>query len=267
MNEIKITEICNDANEVFIAESLSTYQKFKHLPSWLKNKSFYLKSERSNPNRNYKVYDRGAIVYIDFGVNVGYELSGNHFGIVMNNRDNFKNGVVTVIPISSKEKRSYLGVGKIIEIQSIKHFASQSDKLEAEIGYLLRALIYKDIVTEEQLEKMNSSDTWSKLLKKRSQITGEIAIAKVDQWGLDLHDSNKVVHKLESIYADVEAYRKVFIAYQKYSKESYAMPLNIQSVSKNRIKKINKFDPSGKIKAPVDVMVNVDNSIIESFTK
>ena len=35
------------------------------------------------PNKNYRVYKRGTIVYVDFGVNVGYELSGNHFAIVL----------------------------------------------------------------------------------------------------------------------------------------------------------------------------------------
>ncbi|MGB3161533.1 MAG: type II toxin-antitoxin system PemK/MazF family toxin [Carnobacterium sp.] len=265
MDETRIKEICNDANEVFIAESLSAYPKFKFLPSWLKSKSFYLKSERSNPNSNYKVYNRGAIVYVDFGVNVGYELSGNHFAVVMNNKDNCKNGVVTVIPISSKEKRSYISVGKVIEIQSIKHFASHSDKLGTDFSCLLRALIYKDIVTEEQFEKMNNG--WSKLLNRYPKITGEVALARVEQWGLDLEDYDKILQKLESIFADLEAYRKVFIAYQKYTKESYVMPLNIQSISKYRIKKINKFDPSSRIKAPADVMLNIDSSIIKSFTK
>ncbi|HAP8019376.1 TPA: type II toxin-antitoxin system PemK/MazF family toxin, partial [Enterococcus faecium] len=60
------------------------------------------------PNKNYRVYKRGTIVYVDFGVNVGYELSGNHFAIVLNNKDNSKNGVVCVVPISSKKKSNYV---------------------------------------------------------------------------------------------------------------------------------------------------------------
>lgn len=265
MNKTQIKEICNSANEIFITESLSTYPKFKYLPSWLKNKSFYLKSERSNPISNYKVYKRGAIVYVDFGVNVGYELSGNHFAIVMNNKDNGKNGVVTVIPISSKEKRSYIGVGKIIEIQSIKHFASHADKLTTDFVCLLRALMHRNIFTQKKLE--DAGIDISKSLSKNPEITGEVALARIEQWGLDLNDGSKVLEKLKAITADVEAYRKVFHSYQKYTKESYAMPLNIQSISKHRIKKINKFDPSSKITAPEEAMVSIDSGIIESFTK
>ena len=43
---------------------------------------------------------------INFGTNVGYELSGNHFAVVINQDDNYRNGVVTVIPLTSKEKNT-----------------------------------------------------------------------------------------------------------------------------------------------------------------
>lgn len=45
------------------------------------------------------------------------------------------------------------------------------------------------------------------------------------------------------------------------------MPLSIQTVSKDRIRKINKFDPSGNIKAPKDVMIRIDEAIMKNYTK
>lgn len=227
-------EICHEANERFINESLSGYPKFQFLPFWLKNKSNYLEKERLRPTRFKKIYKRGSIVYVDFGINVGNELSGNHFAIVINNRDNERNGVLTVIPISSKKKWNYLELGRIIEISSIKHFASERDKINSKIKNIKNELI----------ELRDADD------------------ATLLSW--DSEALNKKVGLLED---EVKAYDKVFLAYQKYSKDSFAMPLSIQTVSKDRIREINKHDPSGKIKAPANIMDKIDRAVLANYTK
>ncbi|HBK5318347.1 TPA: type II toxin-antitoxin system PemK/MazF family toxin, partial [Enterococcus faecium] len=103
------------------------------------------------PNKNYRVYKRGTIVYVDFGVNVGYELSGNHFAIVLNNKDNSKNGVVCVVPISSKKKSNYVSVGKILEVASIKQFISQADKLKEKLRIIILLSLNRGIIDESDL--------------------------------------------------------------------------------------------------------------------
>lgn len=42
---------------------------------------FYLNKERCMPNKIIG-FIKEELLYVDFGVNVGYELSGNHFAIV-----------------------------------------------------------------------------------------------------------------------------------------------------------------------------------------
>nr|AAP55250.1 unknown [Staphylococcus aureus] len=56
--------------------------------------------------RKYKVYRRGSIIYVDLGKGVGEEFSFKHFCLVLNNKDNARNGKLTVIPLTSKKKYS-----------------------------------------------------------------------------------------------------------------------------------------------------------------
>ncbi|OCN03557.1 hypothetical protein A4S06_05195 [Erysipelotrichaceae bacterium MTC7] len=62
----------------------------------------------------YQTYKRGQIVSVDFGKGVGNELSGIHFAIVLTKKDSNFNGVLTVIPLSSKSKRYYLPLKNMI---------------------------------------------------------------------------------------------------------------------------------------------------------
>lgn len=261
MNKTKIEAVCNSANTRFISESLSGYPKYKYLPQWLDNKSIYLTRERTNTNPNHRIYKRGTIVYIDFGVNVGYELSGNHFAIVLNNKDNSRNGVLCVVPISSKNKNNYVPVGKIIEIQSIKHFVSQSDKTKEHLRVFVLSAMKKGFLKSEP------SDTVRKIIENGPPLSDEEIEKKANKLGFDLHSSESAEKIIDNFILEAEANKKVFDVYKRYTKDSFAMPLNIQTVSKNRIRQINKFDPAGKIKAPYDVLNKIDNAVAANFTK
>ncbi|NEF57484.1 type II toxin-antitoxin system PemK/MazF family toxin, partial [Staphylococcus aureus] len=53
----------------------------------------------NNINKKYKKFSRGSIIYLDFGINIGHEFSGRHFGIVLNKNDSPYNSLVTVVPL------------------------------------------------------------------------------------------------------------------------------------------------------------------------
>lgn len=65
----------------------------------------------------YQRYKRGQIVLIDFSPSMGSELRGKHFAIVITKKDSPNNGVLTVIPLSSKEKPYYLDIGNFVSKQ------------------------------------------------------------------------------------------------------------------------------------------------------
>ncbi|MGX2946951.1 type II toxin-antitoxin system PemK/MazF family toxin [Enterococcus alishanensis] len=262
MHQKSVEDTCNEANKRFISESLSGYPKYKYLPQWLTNFSQYLTNDRIKPKKNYKVYKRGTIVYIDFGINVGHELSGNHFAIILNNYDNAKNGLLTVLPISSKEKKNYVPVGVILGTQSIRHVINYSDKQQEKLRILILAALSTGLLNPNKL-----SPILIDIADKGAPLNKEDVLKKAQKLNLVSYTPQELKQKTNELLKEIHQSRKVFDTYKKYTKESYIMPLNIQSISKNRIRRLNKFDPVGQIKAPANVLDKIDQALMDKFIK
>jgi mRNA-degrading endonuclease toxin of MazEF toxin-antitoxin module len=68
---------------------------------WLKTWTQYIQFEKSfNPSR-LRFFKRGDIILAHFGYNIGNELGGTHYAVVVENNNNSLTGIITVIPISS----------------------------------------------------------------------------------------------------------------------------------------------------------------------
>lgn len=86
--------------------------KFTKLDVWLEKESNIFKNETKKiVSQRYPNFKRGQIIKIDFGINIGSELSHTHFAIVLNGDDTNSNDNIIVLPITSKDgyKRIYLG--------------------------------------------------------------------------------------------------------------------------------------------------------------
>ena len=96
--------------------------KFSYLDEWMLKKSKLLLDEveqlsmenQEETKNKYRVYNRGTIIKVDFGVGLGSEMSQVHFAIVLNNYDNPKNNVLTVIPLTSKKSKYNLNLGNLV---------------------------------------------------------------------------------------------------------------------------------------------------------
>lgn len=86
---------------------------------WLRDHADYLKREVGFKPSSMRRYKRSEIVNVNFGFNVGSEIGGRHFAIIVSDSDQ-SNPVVNVIPLGSLEahqteadlhkKELYLGV-------------------------------------------------------------------------------------------------------------------------------------------------------------
>ena len=92
--------------------------KFAYLDEWLLKESKLLLAESSeyekHTNQKYKTYKRGTIIKADFGINIGSEMSQVHFAIILNNYDNPKNNILTVLPLTSKKSKFNLDLNNLI---------------------------------------------------------------------------------------------------------------------------------------------------------
>ncbi|HFU4449897.1 type II toxin-antitoxin system PemK/MazF family toxin [Streptococcus suis] len=214
----------------FTFVSNSKIKKFKFLPDWVLSEATYFEKEVISQRKNYKIYKRGALVFIDFGINVGNELSGNHFAIVLNKVDSAKNGVLTVIPVSSKSNKFSVELDGLISEKS-KIFLDKTLSEKRNKFYSYRA---------KELEK--NGGTFPTEDELFSYEKTKWAYFKASQ---DIQDVAK--------------------AYERFNKVSYAKCLDIRTISKNRIIEINQFDPVGKIKVSDDTLSKIDKVIIDNF--
>lgn len=91
------------------------YFKMDHLPYWISSYSNKLNLEFTGRLPSYyPTFNQGNVVMIDFGVNIGSEMSGGHFGIVLNKKDDKYSRTITVVPLTSKLHDQHVSLGKNI---------------------------------------------------------------------------------------------------------------------------------------------------------
>lgn len=82
----------------------SDYKKSVLLTYWLNDYTSYLKQEKTFSPVYFPIYERGSVVQVDLGFNLGREYGGLHYAIVLNKKDTKQNPVLTIVPISSIKK-------------------------------------------------------------------------------------------------------------------------------------------------------------------
>ncbi|MDR0221059.1 MAG: type II toxin-antitoxin system PemK/MazF family toxin [Lachnospiraceae bacterium] len=86
---------------------------------WLEVWGRYIAYEKTFDPKRLVRYKRGDVVHAHFGYNVGSEIGGAHYAVVVENGNDLSSGIVTVVPISSLEAgkalhKSEVPLGKLI---------------------------------------------------------------------------------------------------------------------------------------------------------
>ena len=92
----------------------SQTKKFQKLDVWLDKESNIFYNETQKAEKLYLRYDYGQIIKVDFGINIGTELSHTHFAIVLNQDDTIKTDNITVLPLTSKNGYKRINLGNLI---------------------------------------------------------------------------------------------------------------------------------------------------------
>ena len=92
----------NNTLEFYITDSKNqNLKKVQLLSKWLTEFSNYIRFEEKFEASKNIAYKRGDIIKANFGFNVGSELGGVHYAIVIDNNNKHNADTVTVIPLSS----------------------------------------------------------------------------------------------------------------------------------------------------------------------
>ncbi|MFL4498503.1 type II toxin-antitoxin system PemK/MazF family toxin [Weissella sp. MSCH1] len=297
----------DQANKNFKEVQSSGEKKYSMLHHWTFNKSRYLLDEvRRKVKRNKKTYKRGAIIYVDYGVNIGGEFSGPHFSVVLNNFDSKNNEKLTVIPLTSKEHANTIELTNTIQETSME-FLSQAlyDILKVPIAekVVLDTLLNKldpdheitnptelvesitDIKSNTEPETpANASngiplpDGWpNRMVQELSDFKTSLDYVKtyiaqtegVSKKEVTGEMLNSYIHgaKFDSLIKNAKDLFVVFDKYKQYNLRTFARPMDITTVSKRRIRKINKFDPIGKIKVSSETLNAIEDGIKQLYFK
>ncbi|MCD8887933.1 type II toxin-antitoxin system PemK/MazF family toxin [Staphylococcus arlettae] len=193
------------------AKSHSNNMKVIYMPHWLEFYSSAIHNDvTNNKKRYYKSYIRGTVVYVKLGSNIGSEFSGNHFCVILDNKDNKGKETVTIVPLSSKGNKNYLKLNKSV--------------LNLTENDLKRQIINTSNMVKPLAQKYKDNESKNDFNPEDKKL---------------LSDLNQKVGELETV---------VGIYSNHKGKDTYANISAITTISKRRISKINDSDPTGTIK-------------------
>lgn len=111
--------------------SLNLNNKFESFEAWEHTKSQRLLYEIGlDKGKKYMRYPRGSIIKVDFGVNIGSEFSEQHFAITLSKGDKIYNNSIIVLPLTSKQHRNTINLGKLISDSYIESLQHKVEKLQ-----------------------------------------------------------------------------------------------------------------------------------------
>lgn len=119
--KIDNTARIDNACKIFKKVNESNHPKFAKLDYWLEKESYIFDKETQNIQNQYLKYKRGQIIKIDFGVNIGTELSHTHFAIVLNDDDTISTDNITVLPLTSKKGYKRINLGHLIKSEKYQN--------------------------------------------------------------------------------------------------------------------------------------------------
>lgn len=122
MEDNKIAEEINIENETILHKdnsihrldlsflkhiALKEYKVSNLLAYWINDFSNYHDEEKTFDTTKLITFKRGNIIKVNSGFNIGNELGGLHYCIVLDKFDNPKKGTLNIIPLTSKKPKKY----------------------------------------------------------------------------------------------------------------------------------------------------------------
>lgn len=260
-------------------------KKYQYLHNWTLQKSIYLLNDISAYKGNKKMYRRGAIVSVDLGVNVGTELSGNHFAIVLNKNDSPKNDKLTIIPLTSHFHPHTVKLDNTIRDSSIANFKLKFC-IQGALLYALEVIKSKainDIRHKLDSNTVNFAENTLEDFKKISEPLYDYSKKHITNYNdainflianSNFYKSNEDIPKLnnilgtsytEKLQKDLILFQNVLKKYTSFNKTTYAKVIDITTISKTRLRKINQFDPIGDIRVSDNILDTIDEEIKSLF--
>lgn len=155
----------------------STLNKADKLSYWLEDYSNYLSFEDQFKPNMLKSYERGDVIKVNLGYNIGNEEGGLHYCIVIDKHNSKSSGILTVIPLTSDKGKtlhfSEVNLGNEIFQNFSKKYESLKQKFTEQLSTISsdtsKYIPIKELEkTTENLKLLQKIDNELQKMKKGS---------------------------------------------------------------------------------------------------
>ena len=233
----RVNDLCSDyANDLTaLANDDRTYKRAALLYYWLYDYRNYIRNEGKFAARYYPAFERGHVVNLNLGFNLGSEMGGLHYGIVLNN-SNRRNPNLIIAPMTSVKPNRNL---------------SQLRPTEVYLGAELYHMI-KGKSTALHISTTSEFKLLTKLLKEAAgnEKSADMLRSRLEKVDAQIKLLTKTDHKLRVL------------------KTGSIVEINqIRTVSKMRlVDPINEYDILYGLKVSPAYMDKIDDAIRENLT-
>ncbi len=223
----------NNLFEYYINEPSGRYLKKANLLSyWFETYVDYIKKEDAYDPKKQIRYNRGDVVKVNFGFNVGKEYGGLHYAIVLDKNNHHSANVVTVVPLTS---------GTADETYPTDVFLGSElfSKLDTRHAYMLKQA-QKDLDEcnrlKSSIDSANSAiEKIANKIESQDNVENEIAATLVDNINVLISNQNELNSKVAQTEGDILFLQKSRQEISKLKSGSIALISQITTIDKARI--------------------------------
>lgn len=216
----------NNLLEGYISSgNVDSLKKVDLISYWLESFATYIRAEDSFDSSRLLRYSRGNIIRANFGFNIGKELGGLHFAVVIDN-DNKRNAdVITVIPLSSSK-------GNPVHPRSIDLGSELHDKILASQTKLYQVNVDKLNELKRTLAALKSTAELFTQMKASSNDFSDELKQKLED---AIHYHLECTKKEQELKKSIAVCNRNFDEIAKMKVGSIAVVNQITTISKQRI--------------------------------
>lgn len=272
--------------------------KVSRLPNWMSFYGYELDKELHGKSpKYYRKFKQGTIVMIDYGVPVGNELGGKHFGIVLSNNDTKFKRKIMVVPLSSHYHKGYIDLGYDLMQGITKLIQNRVIELNNTVNGL------SDRLT--QFKEANNGKIFTFTVEEikfiyDSNIDGTLMFKEENSFNIEKRDPDfeKLIQQIKATnswekYPNIFKYVSFFDTifsfqkeifkgidfgnqmvvqlnelldkFKKYNKQSFAIISDVKSVSKLKVAKLSHYTISGNTYISEKALAKIKKEIIKTI--
>lgn len=161
---------------------IEEYKKSELLAYWIHDFAVYHDEEKTFDTTQIRTFKRGDIIKANLGFNIGSELGGLHYCIVLDKFDNPKNASLNVIPLTSKKKNKKYGQMATNLGQELYNILKINlEKEESKLAKLLEQLKEIEEIPENIKNVINEEKKYIEKMTKEINKMKQDSIALINQ--------------------------------------------------------------------------------------